>query len=43
MYKVGVIGLGQIAYHIDKDPKQSLIHLVGRESGSLSFYHIFIV
>lgn len=25
MYKVGVIGLGQIAYHIDKDPNRKVI------------------
>ena len=25
MYKVGVIGLGQIAYHIDKDPNRKII------------------
>ena len=25
MYKVGIIGLGQIAYHIDKDPNRKII------------------
>lgn len=25
MYKVGVVGLGQIAYHIDKDPNRKII------------------
>lgn len=25
MYKVGIIGLGQIAYHIDKDPSRKII------------------
>ena len=25
MYKVGIIGLGQIAYFIDKDPNRKII------------------
>ena len=25
MYNVGIIGLGQIAYHIDKDPNRKII------------------
>ena len=25
MYKVGIIGLWQIAYHIDKDPNRKII------------------